>query len=229
MTHGLSPSRALGELPRTDVSQLTEAIEGRRGPLVVTGLADAWPARERWTHAFLMDHFGLSGVGYGKRLDAELARDVSFPAVARLAEQANVWMLPDGYVSELHYDLPHNLNTVLRGSKEVLLFPPTETKHLYAGSPFGAVGPQNSRARLDASSDFPDLRKASYWRAVIGEGETLYIPPFHWHHVRSRGESVAANIWFHLEGRLRRVVRWPSPVIVAAALSFARRALGTRR
>lgn len=198
-------------------------------PTVIVDAADDWPARERWTHEYLMGELGLSGLGYGRTLDGELARDVRFPPVGRAREQSNVWVLPDGYVSELHFDLPHNLNTVIRGEKDVVLFHPRETRNLYPGHAlFGDDGPQNSRVRLDdIGPRFSRVRRARYWMTTIRVGETLYIPPFFWHHVRSRGESIAANVWFHTEGRVRRVLRWPRAVKVAAAVAMIRR-LGGR-
>jgi lysine-specific demethylase 8 len=147
---------------------------------------------------------------------------VTFPAFTHLRDQANVWILPDGYVSELHFDLSHNLNTVLRGEKDVILLPPEETRNLYP------VGAQNSRVRLfDIAAEFHRVRRARYWKTTLGAGDTLYIPPFYWHHVRSRGESVAVNVWFHREvSRLRRMARWPRRVIVAAVLSRLRSTAG---
>jgi hypothetical protein len=223
VTHALSPDRCIGDLPRFDRATFEERFRGRMHmPAIVTGLADAWPARERWTHDVLLRELALASAGVAKSLTPELAREVAFPSVARIVQQTNVWIFADANVSALHFDLPHNLNTVLRGEKDVVLFHPRETKNLYPSSALGSSGPQNSRVDLDRIDDgrFPRVRDARYWQATVREGETLYIPPCHWHFVRSRGESVAVNVWFHEDDRrLRRIARWPLRVIAAAAIA----------
>jgi len=225
MSHCLSPSRCLGDLERIPLASFASGFAARRRPAIVTGVADAWPARERWTHAELRSRLGDDVVGRSLPLSPELLADVAFPALPRIHERASVWVLPDGYVSELHFDLPHNLNTVLRGEKDFILFSPEETKNLYPHSPFGRESAQNSRVRLDhVAPEFSRVAAARFWRTTVRAGETIYIPPQFWHFVRSRGESVAVNLWFYLdEPRLLRLARWPRAVLAGAALAKIRR------
>lgn len=229
MSPGLSPSRCLGDLPRIDLATFTARFAEQRAPIVITDVANEWPARERWTHAYLMAKLGLASTGHGVALDAELRADIALPSVARNPTPPNVWLLPDGYVSELHFDLPHNLNTVLSGEKDFVLFAPTEGKNLYPGSIFGD-GPQNSRIRLDdVAPRFRRVARARWWKTTLVPGETIYVPPCFWHFVRSRGESIAANVWFDPERwRIQRIARWPRGVIARAAIDKLRRLISSR-
>ena len=55
------------------------------------------------------------------------------PAVAAELELvlANLWLGAGETVSPLHYDEYDNVLLVLRGRKELLLFPPSDLEHLY--------------------------------------------------------------------------------------------------
>lgn len=203
---------ALGELPRVRPSDLERRI-ALGLPFVVAGLAEAWPARTTFDHPHLLDVLGeatLPAGGLARPLPDVLARAVIFPPVTMHRPRPHVWLAPDGMTSPLHFDLPHNLNTVLRGAKEVLLFAPSESKNLYPPSLFQRdLYPSNSEVdltRIDRRR-FPKVEHASYWETTVDEGETLYIPPRYWHFVRSRGESVAVNVWFDRPGTLLERVR----------------------
>ncbi|MBS2016683.1 MAG: cupin-like domain-containing protein [Deltaproteobacteria bacterium] len=213
-------------MERVDLATFTRRIReaAPRAPVIVTDLAAEWPALTQWTHDSLRERLGLPAIGVGVALPEALAGEVAFPPFTRLRQQSNLWLARDGQISELHYDLPHNLNTVVRGDKEVHLFAPRERRNLYPCSAFGAFGALNSRVRLDeVGPAFPRVRRAHYWRTKVVAGETLYIPPFFWHHVRSGGESVAVNVWFHLEPRkFLRVLGWPRGALVTAAVNVAR-------
>lgn len=221
----------MGEVRRITVDALAARIGQLAEPVIVTDLARRWRAHERWSHDHLKRALDLDDVGVGAALPASLAADVEFPDFTRLSQQVNVWLARHGQVSELHFDLPHNLNTVIRGEKEFILFHPRESKNLYPYAPWSRFGALNSRVRLDEIDDaFPRAHLARYWRVVVREGETIYVPPFFWHHVRSRGESVAVNIWFHTEpSKLRRTSTWPPEAIATAILNRLRKLLRSQK
>lgn len=209
MLNGLDASRSLGALPRADVATFEELWRGRLGvPVVVTGIADPWRSRRSWTRRRLLDELGAKDdrEALSRALPHLLAREIAFPSIveARAKRQANVWVAPDGYVSHLHFDLYENLLTVLGGEKDVLLFPPSETSRLYPHSALQhATYPSNSQVDLEHLDEtrFPRVRKARFFQVTLTEDETLYIPPRFWHFVRSRGESVAVNVWFDRSDR----------------------------
>lgn len=236
LPRGLEPSGTRGELPRLGVvafEQRWREIPSSRGePVVVTDLLARFRLAEPWTRARVVRALGLHdhGGGLSAALAFPLAREIVFPAMVtpRAIEQANVWLMPHGHVSGLHFDLGHNLLTVLGGDKELVLFSPAETKNLY---PYSALQhetyPSNSQVDLDAvdRSRFPRVARARYWHVTIAAGETLYIPPCFWHFVRSRGESVAVNVWFAdiEESRARRELRVPLRLRLNHALARLRR------
>ncbi len=83
------------------------------------------------------------------------------------------------------------------GRKRLILFEPSETKWLYpehgldANFNFSQFDPENiDRAR------FPNVGRARYWECILKPGEVLYMPAHYWHHVRSEGFCVSANVWF---------------------------------
>lgn len=227
MTRGLPNANCLGDLARIPVERFVASFASLNEPVVVTGVAERWPALELWTAESLRERLGLDDESTAQRLTSELEAEVEFLPLASRRKHANVWVGKDGYVTQLHYDLPHNLNTVLRGEKDFLVFPPGETKNLYPYSIFDDAGPLNSRVILDdVDPRFSRVLRARFWRTTIAPGETLYLPPFFWHHVRSRGESVAANVWFYTErSSLRRIARWPRGALGYAGVNIVRRLL----
>ena len=138
---------------------------------------------------------------------------------------ANLWLGKGATTSPLHYDEYENLLAQVSGTKELVLFPPSDLPHLYytprAKGTLRYAWPNtferlpvreaDAGARVVFASSVnvsqPDLRahpalqRASPRRCTLRPGETLYLPAF-WHHeVHSRcaaqGElNVAVNFWF---------------------------------
>jgi len=122
----------------------------------------------------------------------------------------NIWVGGPHSVSSLHFDMFENLNTVVSGSKEWLLFPPTDLPFFYFTrfpeakwstkiSRDGGVDrfnpklvdPTNSSLHpwIPVDPDFPDYsvyprsRNALPSRVVVEEGETIFIPATYLHQV----------------------------------------------
>jgi hypothetical protein len=164
--------------------------------------------RATWTRRRLLDELGAPSddAALARALPRSMASAITFPSIvmADPRRTTNVWTAPDGYVSHLHFDLGENLLTVVGGEKELLVFPPSQTRRLYPHSALeGAISPQNSQVDLDHldGARFPRVKDARYWRVTLRRDETLYLPSRVWHFVRSRGESVAVNVWFERSER----------------------------
>ena len=110
---------------------------------------------------------------------------------------ASVWASSPGCVTPLHFDLCHGFLTQIRGRKRALLVPPEHTRSLHRNPPRDA-NPNSSRVDLPLWVDgegteageaerrrHPRVVNAigEIFEAIISPGETLYIPPFWWHHV----------------------------------------------
>lgn len=107
-----------------------------------------------------------------------------------------LWIGSESSVTPLHYDTRNNLLTQLTGRKRVTLYPASEHARLYP-LPFTGTN-LLSRADPEAldTEMFPDFPSALAQHVEIGPGDTLYIPPFWWHHVRSLDFSISANLFW---------------------------------
>ncbi|CAM9573509.1 unnamed protein product [Scytosiphon promiscuus] len=173
----------------------------------------------------IKETFYLEYLALHQYLGDALAEMVPLPAAA--AESGlellltNLWVGKGGTTAVLHYDDYENLLCQVRGTKELVLFPPEDLENLYyVGRRKGKLkyefpgkwtrdeldGPNkvifSSSVRLD-DPDFdrhPRLKRCRPYRVTLREGDVLYMPAF-WHHeVRSYPDedegNVAVNFWF---------------------------------
>lgn len=129
---------------------------------------------------------GLDGAG--------LARAVAFTRGTERTQ--NLWVTSDGSLTPLHYDTKNNLLTQMHGRREVTLFPSSEDERMYptrltARNFLSLVDPEAVDRGL-----FPDFPSELKLTVVLNPGDTLFIPPFWWHHVRSRDVSVSVNVFW---------------------------------
>lgn len=131
----------------------------------------------------------------------------------------SLWLGSAGCVTPLHYDSESNLLAQLHGAKEVTLIPPTEHARLY---PYAMTdAPRARKSFLYSRADpetldvrrFPDFPAHLAVRFTLLPGETLYVPPFWWHRVRSPEVAVSANLFWGLR---------PRQCLVAASLDYLR-------
>jgi len=108
----------------------------------------------------------------------------------------NVWIGPRGTVSPPHTDPKHNILCQVAGTKFVALFLPPETPNLYPSSM--PMMENTSTVDLDVPDleKFPKLKELKGFCAVIGPGDSLYIPKGVWHYVRSLEESFSVSFWW---------------------------------
>ena len=130
------------------------------------------------------------------------------------------WVGPKGAVTGLHSDDENNILYQLRGEKVVTLFPPACRPWLY---PTGKYDPGTECCAADP--DAPDAAahpafaasvRARARRATLRAGDALYIPRFHYHHVRtSRGTSISVN---HFASSGWELVRFGVPRLLLEVL-----------
>jgi len=94
----------------------------------------------------------------------------------------------------LHYDVMANVLCQVRGAKKVLLFPPSDVKHL--GIEAGASSSSIDVFGADMSQH-PSLRKTNPQEATLGPGDILFIPAT-WAHTAAptQGTSISVNCFF---------------------------------
>lgn len=81
------------------------------------------------------------------------------------------------------------------GKKRVVLYPPSDSAHLYL------VGDKSRVLDIDAPdlSSFPNFSRVTRHEAHLEPGEVLYIPALWFHHVTALEFGVAVNVfWRHL-------------------------------
>jgi hypothetical protein len=110
---------------------------------------------------------------------------------------AKLWISPANTVSALHFDLADNLHTVLAGRKRFILYSADQSELVYPRGLFSSV-PNGALVDPEAPdlARFPRLARAKPWTAVLGPGDTIFIPHRHWHHVRTLEPAIAVNWWF---------------------------------
>ncbi|KAI8154665.1 tRNA wybutosine-synthesizing protein 4 [Colletotrichum sp. SAR 10_70] len=118
-------------------------------------------------------------------LPSQLAyvQDNTFSSVLRISGPVNMW---------LHYDVMANVYAQVRGSKRLILFPPSDVKHL-SFSPGASSSSVDVFSALGAGS----LRGVQPYEAVVEPGDILFLPPLWLHTAAPTSDmSVAVNIFF---------------------------------
>ena len=148
---------------------------------------------------FVRLQLGVGGVVVGVQI-TELKDDISIPVYCCLGEEEdvdiNAWFGPRGTVSPLHQDPKHNFLCQVMGQKYVRLYAPEFTPQLY---------PHPSRLLANTSQvdcehpdldRFPKFTEAVFLECVLRPGDMLYIPPKHWHYVKSLSVSFSVSFWW---------------------------------
>lgn len=110
-----------------------------------------------------------------------------FSSVLRIASPSfNLWT---------HYDVMDNILINIKGSKRVVLFPPSDVPFLYLEKDKSKI------IDIDASSgeinlNFPLFNQATKYECILGEKEGIFIPSFWFHNVTSLEFSIGINIFW---------------------------------
>lgn len=123
-------------------------------------------------------------------------------------QSGKVWVSNAGTVSDLHFDLAHNLFVQLGGEKRITVARRRDSLFVGAKGPFASIpnGAEVDPERPDYER-FPWSRWAKFETFVVGAGDALVIPAGVWHHVRSVTDSISVNFWWAegLHGQLTRL------------------------
>ena len=93
---------------------------------------------------------------------------------------------PENTITGLHYDFPNNWFCQVRGTKEVLLFPPDQTPHLCRSNKYdwGATLSDIDISRLDQQpNELAAFVQGRGLYARVEAGDALFIPKRTWHAV----------------------------------------------
>jgi len=109
------------------------------------------------------------------------------------ASLTKVFLGPAGTVSRLHHDTyaTHVWLSQIRGRKQFICYPPSDTEHLHCLAEDDAAG---RTSLFDPSAPdfaaFPKARCATAFSVVVEEGETVVLPSKWWHWAKSLTPSV---------------------------------------
>ena len=116
------------------------------------------------------------------------------PFEGKSFEFPRLWIGPKGSMTPLHYDSRDNLICQYVGAKDVLLFPPSQIRWLYAKglAPTwsGVADPRHPDLQA-----YPLFARARGVRVTVGPGELLYLPARWSHFVVNVDTSVMVNFW----------------------------------
>lgn len=109
-----------------------------------------------------------------------------------------VFMGPANTVTGLHYDFPNNWFCQVKGTKEVLLFAPDQTKYMCKSKKYdwGATLSDINISRLDEQpKELAFFEKTQGLYARVEAGDALFIPKRTWHAVVAREPSISLAVF----------------------------------
>ncbi|KAJ7129667.1 Clavaminate synthase-like protein [Mycena epipterygia] len=134
-------------------------------------------------------------------------------------DAVNLWIGGHRSVTSIHSDPYENIYTVVRGSKQLTLLPPTEgwclQERMFPHAKWTRTTP-DAPLKMVPSTNVSPIRWASVIdpdipgnlppeahpiRVILEAGETLYLPAGWWHHVRQTDDTIALNWWYDMEMR----------------------------
>ena len=127
-------------------------------------------------------------------------------------EDAALWFQSPRVVTPFHYDTEPGLLHQLQGEKRVLMYPSfLGYKYLDAYSAFALEGCHTSKIGSASAIDHRELRlirsapgaAGAPYDFILYPGQTLYIPPFWWHHVEALTASISMVARTSLSGSAR--------------------------
>lgn len=109
-----------------------------------------------------------------------------------------VFIGPAFTVTGLHYDFPNNWFCQVRGTKEVIVFPPDQTPFLCKSRKYdwGATLSDINISRLDQMPERCEtFQQARGYYARVEAGDALFIPKRNWHAVVAQEPCVSLGVF----------------------------------
>jgi len=109
-----------------------------------------------------------------------------------------VFIGPAQTVTGVHYDFPNNWFCQVRGTKEVILFPPSQKRYMCKARKYdwGATLSDIDISRLDEQPrERAQFEKAHGWYARVEAGDALFIPRQNWHAVVALEPSISLGVF----------------------------------
>lgn len=124
-------------------------------------------------------------------LPPEMRKEVILPLCLRCEEMdkyffvSYFWFSQGNTTSKIHIDTDENVLCVVKGHKEVIMVSPTYSDHLYSDES-EILGVSDINVAAVDLVKYPWVKNIHYVKAIVEEGDMVYIPQMWWHHVYSR-------------------------------------------
>ena len=175
------------------------------------------------------------------RIDWEWLAAVREAAGCPQFDSATLWAGRGGGSTPLHIDHVSNFFAQLVGRKRLLLFPPSQSFHLYPYPVHHPAGKDFAMASVESPEDvrrLPAFARARGAEALVEAGDVLFLPSRWWHYVRQLDEgdeNLSLNFWSQPEDgadttseRLQHTLEGATPPsareLATAAMAAARAA-----
>lgn len=116
----------------------------------------------------------------------QLQKDFKFPEIGLRFIKQLPMLFFGGKDSQvfMHYDIDYAniMHFHFHGKKQCILFPPSESKHLYK-VPHALISREDINFNNPDFDKFPALKNARGYITELKHGETLYMPEGYWHHM----------------------------------------------
>lgn len=109
-----------------------------------------------------------------------------------------VFIGPANTITGVHYDFPNNWFCQVRGTKEVILFPPDQARYMCKSKKYdwGATLSDIDISRLEElPAERASFEQAQGLYARVEAGDALFIPKRTWHSVVAREPSISLGIF----------------------------------
>jgi len=125
------------------------------------------------------------------------------------------WIGPGGTITGFHLDWSENLNVQIRGKKIFYLVSPEYDEYMYISERFERIS-KTSLVDLKNYDDskFPLFQKTKIIKAILDEGDAIYIPRGWWHYTESLEPSISVSVHYW------RVVNFFKDLILEVAKVF---------
>ncbi|XP_072399897.1 lysine-specific demethylase 8 isoform X1 [Diabrotica undecimpunctata] len=194
----------------TDLNYLLEIAGDRTVPIEVGSqyTHENWSQKLMTLKDFVTKHY-LSedgNIGYLAQHNLfeqipKLKDDICIPEYCGMSvndadPDINAWFGPKGTVSPLHTDPSNNLLAQVYGTKQVILFAPSDTQYLYPHEEKLLNNTAQVNPVQPDLEEHPQFTKATMFKCLLEPGEMLFIPEKWWHHVTALDKSFSVSFWW---------------------------------
>ena len=127
----------------------------------------------------------------------KLQQDFKFPDMGLrfLKQLPMLFFGGEGSQVFMHYDIDYAniLHFHFHGKKQCILFPPSESKHLYK-VPHSLISREDINYNDPDFEKFPALKHAKGFITELKHGESLYMPEGYWHHMTYKTAGFSMSL-----------------------------------